>query len=120
MSRPLDHCHGRPYTLGRLYKHVSHTNGERSSDNLALFFMGNFICVPVRQMHGSDRLRLMQNFLQILNFILICISLTCLIIVLIKAGYLYYYNRYVNRISLRNYYNLKLCLQSVLIRNMEI
>ena len=87
MSRPLDHCHGRPYTLGRLYKHVSHTNGERSSENLALF-MGNFICVPVRQMHGLDRLRLMQNFLQILNFILIYISLTRLIIVLIKAEYL--------------------------------
>ena len=53
------------------------------------FFMGNFICVPLRKIHGSDRLRLMQTFLQILNFILIYISLTRLIIELINAGYLY-------------------------------
>ena len=61
VSRPLDHGHGRPYSWGSLYKHVSHKYGERSSENLTLF-MGNFMGVPVRQMHGSDRLRLMQNF----------------------------------------------------------
>ena len=44
VSRPLDHCHGRPYTLGRLFKHVSHTNGERSSENLALFYGKFYMC----------------------------------------------------------------------------
>ena len=51
---------------------------------------------------------------------MIYISLTRLIIVLIKAGYWCQQNIFVNRISLHNYYNLKLCLQTVLIRNMEI
>ena len=87
VSRPLDHGHGRPYKWGRLYKHVSHKNGERSSKNLTLL-MGNFMGVTVRQMHGSERLRLMQIFFKILNFILIYKSLTRLNIVLIKAGYL--------------------------------
>ena len=33
VSWPLDHGHERPYTLGRLYKHVSPINEDCSSES---------------------------------------------------------------------------------------
>ena len=87
VSRTLDHGHGRPYTWGHLYKHVSHKNDGRSSEKLTLFYGKCYGCAGSTDV-WFGYVTFDAKLFQILNFVLIYISLTRLIIVLIKVGYL--------------------------------